>query len=70
MINAHHSHAVCPFLQMWASPDCTLETSKFVKKLGFYQPNSSKNVLEFKMKNIKMKLSLGSGDDFMKTASS
>ena len=70
MINAHHSHAVCPLLQMWASGHCEIETSKLVKKPRFYQSNSSKNALEFKMKNIKMKLSFGSGDDFMKTAPS
>ena len=67
MINAHHSHDVCPLLLMWATRECNLETSKLVKKPGFYQSNSSNNALEFKMKNIKMKLSLESGDDFMKT---
>ena len=68
MINAHHSHAVCPLLQMWSTRDCEIENPKFVKKPRFYHSNSSKNALEFKMTNIKMKLSLESGGIFMKTA--
>ena len=70
MINAHHSHAVCPLLQITSTNDCRTQTSKLVKKPRFYQSNSSKHALEFKMKNIKMKLSLESGGIFMKTASS
>ena len=68
MINVHHSHAVCPLLQNASTDDSGTQTSKLVKKPRFYQSNSSKNALEFKTKNIKMKLSLGSGDDFMKKA--
>ena len=68
--NVHHTHAVCPLWRLYPPLDCRQRSSELINKPKFYQSNSSKNALEFKTKNIKMKLSLESGDDFMKTASS
>ena len=50
-----------------ATGNYVLRCLKLIKRPAFYRSNSLKKDLEFKTKNIKMKLSLESGDDFMKT---
>ena len=65
--NVHHSRAVCPLWPFLSSTDWEMRGSKLIKKQAFYRSSSSNKYLEFKTKNNKMKLSLESGDDFMKT---
>ena len=65
--SCHHSHALGPLWPKLTTSNSTHESSNLNENQMFSRSSSFQNVLNIMTKNIKMKLSRESADDFEKT---